>query len=77
MAAAFATRDRNEWLNTLHDADACVEPVLDVYEALTSDLARERGIDMGATAAVAALGEHTQEVLAEAGLSPADIAAVV
>jgi crotonobetainyl-CoA:carnitine CoA-transferase CaiB-like acyl-CoA transferase len=30
---AFAARDRDDWLTTLADADACVEPVLDITEA--------------------------------------------
>ncbi len=31
---AFASRDRDDWLDDLSSADACVEPVLDVAEAL-------------------------------------------
>jgi alpha-methylacyl-CoA racemase len=31
---AFASRDRDEWLRDLEAADACVEPVLDVEDAL-------------------------------------------
>jgi crotonobetainyl-CoA:carnitine CoA-transferase CaiB-like acyl-CoA transferase len=31
---AFASRDRDEWLEKLSSVDACVEPVLDVQEAL-------------------------------------------
>jgi alpha-methylacyl-CoA racemase len=32
LAAAFATRDRDEWAALLADADTCVAPVLDVAE---------------------------------------------
>jgi len=34
LARVFATRDRDQWLRDLHAADACVEPVLDLDEAL-------------------------------------------
>ena len=32
FAAAFATRDRDEWIARLGDADTCVAPVLDIAE---------------------------------------------
>jgi alpha-methylacyl-CoA racemase len=32
FAAAFATRDRDEWIALLGDADTCVAPVLDIAE---------------------------------------------
>lgn len=34
VARAFASRDRNEWARNLAAADACVEPVLELQEAL-------------------------------------------
>jgi crotonobetainyl-CoA:carnitine CoA-transferase CaiB-like acyl-CoA transferase len=34
LAGLFATRDREEWLRALSGLDACVEPVLDVAEAV-------------------------------------------
>jgi alpha-methylacyl-CoA racemase len=32
LAAAFATRDRQEWIDLLGDADTCVSPILSVAE---------------------------------------------
>src|SRR5260221_10316416 len=34
FARVFATKDRDEWVRGLHAADACVEPVLELDEAL-------------------------------------------
>ena len=76
--------------------DCCIEPVLDLDEALDSELVRERGdgrrlraaglgevrqlgfpVKLSRTPAsvhrpAPALGEHTAEVLAEAGLERGD-----
>lgn len=43
LARAFATRDRDEWVRELAPADACVEPVLDLAEAVEQAQVRERG----------------------------------
>jgi len=40
---AFASRDRDDWLRDLQGADACVEPVLDVAEALEHPQVKARG----------------------------------
>jgi crotonobetainyl-CoA:carnitine CoA-transferase CaiB-like acyl-CoA transferase len=37
MAAAFAERDRDEWVRHFVRFEACVEPVLDLDEALVQD----------------------------------------
>jgi crotonobetainyl-CoA:carnitine CoA-transferase CaiB-like acyl-CoA transferase len=42
VAEAFASRDRDEWLRLLAAADACVEPVLELPEALDQPQARAR-----------------------------------
>jgi crotonobetainyl-CoA:carnitine CoA-transferase CaiB-like acyl-CoA transferase len=75
----FASRDRDDWLRALHDADCCIEPVLDA--ALALDEARAHGtlslapFSLSATPAAATRtapgpGEHTEEVLREAGYAP-------
>ncbi len=91
FAAAFARRDRDEWVAALRERDVCVEPVLDLPEALAQEQAVARGAASGgalvsplrlsATPVAAprrapALGEHTDVVLAEAGFAPAEIAAL-
>ncbi len=97
----FASRTREEWREFASQHDCCLEPVLDLDEALNSELtvAREmvveidqpgaekpvRGIgnpvklsrtpgEVGAPAP--SLGEHTDEVLAEAGYSAEEIEAL-
>jgi alpha-methylacyl-CoA racemase len=101
VAGIFKARTRAEWgaFNDRHDA--MIEPVLDVDEALDSELVRERemvveleqpgvggvqqlGIPIklsrtpgDATKPAPALGEHTEEVLGEAGLSRDEISALL
>jgi len=94
----FLTRTRAEWAAFADEHDCCVEPVLEVEEALESELVRARdmviefeqpgaGMVQGLGMPVKlsrtpgrvrrggpALGEHTEEVLREAGLSDAEIA---
>jgi len=74
----FATRDRDEWVRALAGVEACVEPVLDLDEALAAGpAARLFGafpVRLSDTPAAShrpapALGQHTQEVLAWAGYS--------
>ena len=91
VAEVFAGRTRAEWAAFNDEHDCCVEPVLDLDEALASELVRAREmvveveqpelgpvrllghpVKFGRTPAdptrpAPALGEHTEEVLREAG----------
>jgi alpha-methylacyl-CoA racemase len=91
IAEIFRSRSRDDWKAFNDEHDAMIEPVLDLDEALESELVRERQmvleldqpeigpvrqlgfpIKLGRTPATIhtpapALGEHTHEVLSEAG----------
>jgi alpha-methylacyl-CoA racemase len=43
IAAVFATRPRDEWTAAFAGVDACVTPVLDLAEALSDRVDRDRG----------------------------------
>lgn len=44
VAAVFKSRTRHEWQAFNAERDCCIEPVLEIEEALESDLVRERGM---------------------------------
>ncbi len=101
VAAVFRSRTREEWRRFNDEHDCCIEPVLDLDEALDSELVREREMvvemeqpglgsvrQLGVpvkmsrtpgdpTRPAPAFGEHTAAVLAEAGYSEQEIAAML
>jgi len=101
VAEVFRARTRAEWKTFNDEHDCCIEPVLDVAEALDSELVRSREMvveleqprlgtvrQLGVPVKMSrtpgdpsrpapAFGEHTDEVLREAGYSDEEIAAMV
>jgi alpha-methylacyl-CoA racemase len=100
VAEVFRSRTRAEWKAFNDEHDCCIEPILDVDEALDSELVRAREMvvelqqprlgtvrQLGfpvkmsrtpgdPTRPAPAFGEHTDEVLHEAGYSEQEIAAM-
>jgi alpha-methylacyl-CoA racemase len=100
VAEVFRSRTRDEWLAFNDEHDCCIEPVLDVGEALDSELVRARQMvtaieqpglgtvrQLGVpvkmsrtpgdpTRPAPAFGEHTDEVLREAGYADEEIVAM-
>jgi crotonobetainyl-CoA:carnitine CoA-transferase CaiB-like acyl-CoA transferase len=100
IADVFRSRSRDEWRGFNDEHDAMIEPVLDLDQALDSDLVREREMiveleqphlgtirQIGVPVKLSrtpgrvekpapALGEHTEQVLAEAGFSAEEIEAM-
>jgi crotonobetainyl-CoA:carnitine CoA-transferase CaiB-like acyl-CoA transferase len=91
VSAVLASRTRAEWEAFNAEHDCCVEPVLDVAEVASDEQVRARGMiagDLLATpvklteapasfsGSVPGLGEHTGEVLREAGYEDGELAAL-
>lgn len=97
LAEVFATRDRDAWCRELAGRDVCVEPVLDLDEALAAPQAagflleqpaqgaslrtpapplRLAGTPASVRREAPCLGQHSDEVLREAGYGPAEIGAL-
>jgi alpha-methylacyl-CoA racemase len=98
VAEVFRSRTKAEWAAFNDEHDCCIEPVLDLDEALDSELVRAREmvvelqqpelgpvrllghpVKFGRTPAdptrpAPALGEHTEQVLSEAGITEDRIA---
>jgi crotonobetainyl-CoA:carnitine CoA-transferase CaiB-like acyl-CoA transferase len=101
VADVFRSRTKADWAAFNDEHDCCVEPVLDLDEALDSELVRAREMvveveqpELGPvrllghpvkfartpadpTRPAPALGEHTEQVLREAGLADDEIAALL
>jgi len=90
LAATFASAPLATWLERLAGLDACVEPVLLPDEVARDAQLVARGMFPGpgllagplrlgppVRTAAPGLGEHTREVLAEAGLGPQEIDALL
>lgn len=101
IAEVLRAKTKAEWAAFNDRHDCCIEPVLDLDEALNSDLTRDREMvveleqpEIGpvrllgmpvkfsrtpgdATRPAPALGEHTSEVLREAGIDGEELAALL
>ena len=102
VSEVFASRTREQWRSFASEHDCCLEPVLDLDEALSSELVASRemvvelaqpGVErpvrlLGAPVKLSrtpadpgrapgpGLGEHTDQVLGEAGYSAGEVAAL-
>jgi len=89
LVEIFRSAPLAEWERRLAGLDACVEPVREVAEVPADGHLRSRGLfprpevqaiplhfGPPSTRPPPALGQHSREVLAEAGLSPGEISAL-
>lgn len=83
LSRIFATREAEEWFELLRGKDCCVTPVRTVDEAFDSGVFREKRAGLrpllGRTSAsniqtpAPGLGEHSKEILKNAGVGPDEI----
>jgi len=70
----FRTRTRDQWEQKLSALDACCEPVLDLDEVASHpQIASRRILERATHGSAPQLGEHTEDVLIEAGFDQARI----
>jgi len=67
FAAAFATRDRDGWVDTLAPADTCVSPVLDATGITTDAQFAARRVIVDATVPPSARGEGVPDAFRQVG----------
>jgi crotonobetainyl-CoA:carnitine CoA-transferase CaiB-like acyl-CoA transferase len=101
VAEVFRSRTKAAWATFNDEHDCCIEPVLDLDQALDSELVRAREMvveveqpELGTvrllghpvklsrtrpdpTRPAPALGEHTEQVLGDAGFDPDEIATLI
>lgn len=87
VAAILRQRTRDEWLQRFRNADLCIEPVNTPDETMHHPQVRHRGLvketgqfasplrftERSGASPAPALGQHTQEVLKQAGLDDREI----
>ncbi|MBI4671899.1 MAG: CoA transferase [Chloroflexi bacterium] len=71
VAALFKQRTRVAWTEFAQQTDCCLEPLLDVSEALKHPQVVARDLAQGG-GAVPRLGEHTRELLGALGMEQAE-----
>ena len=75
VARLFGQKTRDEWLALLQPLNVCVEPVNTVDEARRDPQVAARGalLDLDQPSRPPTLGEHTREILCQAGYADAQI----
>ena len=76
LRAIFAARPLAHWAALFADGEACVTPVLRLDETLVHPHFQSRGFRADPAGAAPRPGEHTQEILQEAGYAADDVAAL-
>ena len=69
MEEVFASLTREEWETKLSGLDACCEPALDLDEVASHPQVVARGLLSPREGRAPGLGEHTEEILREIGIS--------
>jgi alpha-methylacyl-CoA racemase len=76
LAEIFRSRTRAEWVDLAQHADVCLEPLLEVSEAIQHPQVQARGWARPELRGVPRLGQDTRPRLQEIGCSDADIEAL-